>query len=551
MNMLRKKIVEENTDGEGRLFNFRPCLFAAFFLCFGIVFAYLHIGYGLSAWWSLSLLPVLILPYFLLRKKSAIVAGVGLTLAFFVGFVCYAGRASSFTATKFYNVEDATVYGRVTEISLYDGYSQLILDDVKLDGKSENGKLVAYLPATFAKNARCSDWVFLQGDLLTQIDLFGKNAVRAETFAADIRFRLDTDKDVYVSGHNFEPFAYIREVLQDRLRAGVTEEGGTVAFALLTGDTSGIEDGLLENMRVGGIAHIFAVSGLHIGTLFGVCVFLLSKWQRLNGNKGLKFVLTAAALLFYGGVCGYSESVVRAIVTCLVGYAFRLIGVKGDMLESLGLAAVLLLVINPVSLFCVGFQLSFAACLGIATLAKPLQVWLERAYRNTVLRNRPFETADYPVGYTRDGRGKVFAFLSVTVSAQAATAPILLNSFGYLSAWGLLLNGVFVPLVGGLFSLTLAFVAISCLLPAALSGVALWIPNVVWTVLLLVFEAVEFSVLFEGWRLNFATILSYYVLLLLCSDKLNLSQGCKFWLKLLFVFCFLLSFLTCAHAYIL
>ncbi len=534
-----------------RLFNFRPCLFAAFFLCFGIVFAYLHIGYGLSVWWSLSLLPTLVLPYFLLRKKSAIVAGVGLALAFFVGFFIYGARASAFTQTSFYNASDVTVYGRVVESGVLDGEGYLVLDSVAFDGKEEKGKLVAYLPASFSKNTRCSDWVYLRGDLQTRTRLFGKGAVSAENFAEDIRFVLNAETDAYVAGHTFDIFSLIRETLKDRLKNGMTEDAAGVAFGILTGNVKGMDGKLLKNIRVGGIAHIFAVSGLHIGTLFAVCVFLLSKCQRLNGAKFLKFILVAAVIFFYGGVCGYSESVMRAVVTCLVGYASTLIGVKRDMAESLGLAALVVLIINPISLFCVGFQLSFAACLGIATLAKPLQIWFERSYRRTVLKNRPFDADAYPVGHLRGVRGKVFSFLSVTVSAQAATTPILLNAFGYLSAWGLLLNCLFVPLVGGLFSLTIGFSFLACLLPSFCSGVVLWIPNVVWTALLLVFEAVEFSMLFEGWRLDFSTLLSYYTLLLLCSDKLNLSQDYKFWLKLLFLFCFLLAFLARAYVYII
>lgn len=540
--MLRKKIAATNSVGVERIFNFRPCLFVALFLCFGILFSYLNMRYGLSGWWSLAFLPAFVAPYFLLRKKSAIVAGLALAAAFFVGFACYGTRARDFLQTEFYNREPATIYGRVTEITFVNENYRLILDDVKINGKEAKGKLFAYLPMGEEESARCSDWVFLQGEVTTRTELFGKFAVSAEDFSEDIRYVLSAESHSFVAERSFDPFAYLRELLRERLTEGMTEDAGAVAYAIMCGDTTLIGEGLLENIRAGGIAHIFAVSGLHIGTLFAACLFVLSKIKVLDGRDGLKFFTVVFMLIFYGGVCGYSESVLRAVVTCLVGYGAKILGVKGDMLESLGLAALILLIVNPVSLFCVGFQLSFAACFGIAFLSKPLQIFFDRGYRSIVFRNRPFDAEAYPVGYMRETRGKIISFLSVTLSAQAATAPILLNAFGYLSAWGLLLNAVFVPLVGGLFSLTMAFCAIACFFPVACSGVLLWIPNLVWTTALLLFEAVEFSKLFEGLSLGFPVLLAYYSWLLCASDKINFTDGEKWWWKTLFFILFAVGF---------
>ena len=404
----------------------------------------------------------------------------------------------------------------------------LVLEDISIDGKGESGKLVAYLPTSSCENVRLSDLVFVRGRVQTQTDLFGKNATFAEYFADDIRFFVQAEK-ISVSGHKFELFSELKELLRSRLYDGMSEETAAVAFAILTGDSSGISDGLLENVRRGGVAHIFAVSGLHIGTLYALCIFLFDKWDFFKGKKFTSFSLVALVLLFYGGVCGYSESVLRAVIMCLSLYASKLIGVKRDMIESIAFAAILLLLVNPVSLFCVGFQLSFIACLGIGFLSKPIVVWLEKKFRLiTGLKS------EYPVGYTREERGKLFSFFGVTVGAQVSTTPILLNAYGYLSGWGFFLNAIFVPCVGFVFSVSLGCAFLACLLPSFCSSVILWLPNLLWTVALLIFHALEFPVIFSGVVLNGWFIFCYYFLLILLSGKFNLRRKEKIALILLF-----------------
>ena len=527
----------QNNDREGRFFNFRPCLFTALFLCLGIVFSDFALGYGVSVWWAAV---VLILPfvfYFVLRKKLALFAGVALALAFLIGVFSYGLKAADFTDTKFYNSYDSKAYGRIVKMTDNGETTLLVLDGVNIDGKTEKGKLIAYLPAASCENIRLSDWVFVYGRVLTKTELYGKNATYKEYFADDVRFYAN-GRGISLSGHTFDLFSAARELLKERLYTGMNADVAPVAFAILTGDTSGIDDGLLDNVRRGGIAHIFAVSGLHIGSLYGVGLFLFSKIEKLKNRKALKISLMSALLVLYGGLCGYSESVLRAVITCLVAYSSNLIGVKKDSLESLSLAVIILLLVNPVSLFCIGFQLSFASCYGIALLSKPLQTAFERGYRYVTKR-----TEEYPVSYARGTRGGIFSFLSVTVSAQVSTAPILLNAFGYLSIWSLLLNGIFVPCVGVLFSLTMGFGALVCLLPSVLCEILLFLPNLIWTIFLLAFEVGSFSVAFENVTIGFLGFVCYATTLIILYDKLNLKKRDKILFSALLFIAFLVAVL--------
>lgn len=537
--MEKEFVKTEYGKPSGRILNFRPCFFTAVFLALGIVFADLTIVYAVPKWWGI-VVPILTFgSYLLSRKRSVLVACAVLILAFTVGFFAYSEKATAFTSNP-YIKKKTSVYGRVVSSCLLSEHAQMILDGVTVDGGRVDGKICVLFPKDFFDVVNDSDYVFVDGEVKTDNALTGKEKVFPNQFAEDIRYVCFSYVSPRTVKRAFDPFAYFRERMERVLYASMTEDSASVAYAILTGETSGIDNGLLENVRAGGIAHVFAVSGLHVGTLFGVATFLISKSKRLKRKKWLRFTLVALFLALYGGVCGYSSSVLRSGITCLVGYATTLIGVKFDKIESLSLAGILLLLLNPVYLFCVGFQLTFTACYGIFFLAKPIQVWLERGYRSIF---HATTERDLPCNYSFGKREKLFSFLSVTLSAQCATAPILLNSFGYLSTWGFLLNCLFVPLFGTLYTCTFACVALSCLFPLSFASVLNYLPNLVWSSVLLVFEIVELSTILNGVVLSFSAFLAYYLCFLFCTDKFCLSKKWKGGFLMLFLACFVLSIL--------
>ena len=525
-------------DYDGKLFNFRPCLFVFLFLCLGIFYAFCVVAYGLSAWWTILLLPVFATAYFILRNKRTLIAVCFLALAFIVGGLSYSNKAQNYLALPALQGEFG-VHGRVVSAQYYEDRTQVILSDIKIDGVEYNGKLVAYLVGVDDEDIKVGDLIFTEGNVWTEIEL--SDGFGASFFADDIRYALRSERGVQVLSSKFTPFAFVREYLRKRLYSGMDEDTASLVFAILTGDSSGIESNLLENVRAGGIAHIFAVSGLHIGTLYGVCSTFAQRVKSLRKRKLLRAIAISALLVVYGAICGFRESVVRALLGCIVAEFCQLIGVKRDMTETLSIAGIFILLANPASLFCVGFQLSFLACFGIALLAKPIQVCLERIFRRVTKGKEGEENTKYPIGYSRGIRGKIFSFLSVTVSAQLATAPVLYSAFGYLSCWGLLLNCLLVPCVAMIFPITLAFCVVACLLPTVLSGVVLFFPNVLWTVIALVFQTLDFSFVLEGGATSLGVIIPYYGALLVLSDKFNLTPRRKTLGFLAFTLCCLVG----------
>ena len=534
--------------GKDKLFNFRPVFFTAVSICVGIVFCFLHIFYGVSLWWLL-LLVGLGIPFIFCSKKKLLKTAIAvavLILAFFVGFTCFGAQVRAYTNAAEY-VGEYTVRGTVEEKVVGKSYGYVVLSDISVEGKEEKFKLTAYLPRAFCDEVELFDEILLTGEITTSSTNAAADNFSAYAIRDGLKYQMKSVDSCVVVGHKFDLFGVIRVRMQKALYRGMDDEPASVVLAVLTGNTQGIEDGLLSNIRYGGIAHIFAVSGLHVGALFAFCMLLVTKTKLKKLPKIFRFLLVTIMLIFYGGVCGFSASVLRAIVLCLVGYAAKLIGVAIDKFETLGLAAIFVLLISPVELFCAGFQLSFLACLGIFLWGRPIEKWGYRVcdkIQNFVIerrkksKNTPLipENEEEKPGITFWGKVRQIAvsFIAVSLAAQIGTAPVLLQSFGYLSGWSLLLNFFFVPFISLVFSVLLLLVTVACVLPLSISHIILYLPNLVWSVVLLLFEGFDFSSFaIKDVTLNAGAFICYFGTLSFFTDKWNLALRQKRWFALI------------------
>ncbi len=457
-----------------------------------------------------------------------------LLVFFLLGNLSFSAQIDDFRSMTAYNKE-TTVRARVVDMTSYGEYYNVRFDRLTIDGNTSKATLSAYLPASFCENLRFSDVVLLTGYLSTDNEVFGEYGFRARDIRENRCYFLSNIESYTKVEETFDVFLLIRSRMQDVVYAGMEEGSAAVTMAVLTGDTSGIESNLYDNIRAGGIAHVFAVSGLHIGSLYAFCMLFMRKTGLRKLPKAARFFLTAAVLVLYTGVCGFTASSVRATVVCLVTYATVLLGVKNDFLQSLGISAILILLLTPTALFEVGFQLSFAACLGLALLTRPIQYAFTSAgkhiknfFLRIFLKQEP-KTSDENAPQSLFARlsRNIVSVLSVSLAAQIATAPILLKSFGYVSGWSLLLNVVFVPIISGIFAFLLVLVLFACVTPIAFSEGILYLPSALWQALLLVFEAFDFSTFAWTKELSDGAVVIYYVGWLFTTDKWNISARLK------------------------
>lgn len=552
MDKQRENCIEQPM---GRIVNFRPVFCIACFLILGILVGYLHIVEEEPIW--LPVLIVLILPFvggMLFHGKIRFVAYLVLFyFFFFIGLTSFSLAATNHRDVPTFNGE-FVVNGTVVEKNVQSYGGEVVLTNLSIDGERVAGKLTVRLyDGDFAAVDFC-DRITASMQVRTMNTIEGAYGFRAEAIANRELYFGDKPTWYRVDGVDFRLGAFLRGRLQNALYAGMSEENAAVAVAILIGNTSGMEEGLLENVRYGGVAHIFAVSGLHIGAAFAFCLML---FRRKRVPAPIRFLFITAILLLYGGVCGYSASVVRATVTCLVLYGCSLLGVKYDGLESLSLAACIVLLVYPTLLFGVGAQLSFGACLGIILLSRPLNrlmsgavygvaEWVKHTIVGVPKRPKPnmFKGNTLPKPLPWQAVDKVIGFLSVSIAAQLATAPILYLSFGYFSVASLLLNCLFVPLITLGFSPLLFFAMVGAVLPYDILTIWFYLPNLLLGVSTLLFHILDFSSgVIRGLQLLPQSVICYYAALIFFADKINLSKWQKRAVAATFAVCGIITLL--------
>lgn len=246
--------------------------------------------------------------------------------------------------------------------------------------------------------------------------------------------------DVRVGGHRRgvvqAAVVAVRGHVRRQVRRYVPSNGGrAVLQALLLGDRSRVTDAQRERFAQTGLLHLLAVSGLHVflvGMVFYVLLRPLLMRVRLRwwGVEATRAALTVVVLGLYMLLTGGRPSVVRAVLMATLLIGGILFQRSTHSLNTLGLAALILMAVRPTALFDVGFQLSMAAVAGIVTLNPRLLEMVPPRYRNAPAPEWLVSTA------------------TVSAAAILGTAPVLLYHFGWVSAAGLLLNITGIPCTG-------------------------------------------------------------------------------------------------------
>ncbi len=222
-----------------------------------------------------------------------------------------------------------------------------------------------------------------------------------------------------------------------------------VIQALLLGQRDDISESTYENYKNAGAVHILAVSGLHVGILLLLLQFLLTPLERLPKGKTLKLVLIVLLLWTYAFVAGLSPSIVRAVTMfSFLAYSMSL-NRPTNSFNIIALSMLSILLVKPLFLFQVGFQMSYAAVLAIVWIYPKLQrFWFPE---NIVIR-------------------KTWQLLSVSVAAQLGVLPISLFHFHQFPALFFVSNLLIIPFLGLILGLGILVItlALTNLLPVFL-----------------------------------------------------------------------------------
>lgn len=207
---------------------------------------------------------------------------------------------------------------------------------------------------------------------------------------------------------------------------GFTDDEKAILSALTLGYQDTLSDDLKQSFRATGTVHVLSVSGLHVGIIYGVIIFLLGFVKRTSRYHWIKPMLVILLLWLYAFVTGLPPSVIRASTMLTVFCIGEIFDRKGNSLNNLFIAAFLMLLYNPFQLFDIGFQLSCLSVLSILVLHPLLITWWKP-------QNRFIFT--------------LWSLLAISLSAQLATFPLCMYYFGTFPTYFFLTNLLIVPLV--------------------------------------------------------------------------------------------------------
>lgn len=226
-------------------------------------------------------------------------------------------------------------------------------------------------------------------------------------------------------------------------RLGLAPDAEALTLAVAAGDRSALRTELREAYARSGVAHLLAVSGLHVGIVFALANLLLRWLVLLRRGHRLRNLLVVAVVWLYTAVAGFPPSAVRAAAMFSVLQFAWLSGSTYVGLNALSATAFVMLVCHPPYLFDLGFRLSFTAVAAILAWSVPL-------YARLRIRRHPRSRSAAVAVRAAD---LLLGTLSVGVAASVATAPLLLRTFGYVSFAGVVVTPVVLVaawlLVGG------------------------------------------------------------------------------------------------------
>ncbi|MCQ2556239.1 MAG: ComEC/Rec2 family competence protein, partial [Clostridia bacterium] len=379
---------------------------------------------------------------------------------------------------------------------LQDTQLTIYADNCQFDGNSIAGKLVVYitdLNSNF-EDIKVGSIIQFKPNNLKDTDLFKYDTPNASYFYKNIKYTASTyTSNLAVVGEDVKFAEQIKQYIKTNLSNGLSETNVDLAYSALFGDKDTLSDTKYDAFKASGIAHLLAVSGLHVGIIVAILNFVLKKCKI---KDWIRLIIVAVILGFYMYICNFTISVVRASIMSVCLLLAPLVFREYDSLSAIGLAGIVVFLINPLCAFDVGMLLSFSCVSGIILLNRSI---------NGVLSKTKIPSA-------------ISSSLSISTSTLVSIMFVMALYFKTLNLISLLANIVLIPLF------TIGFVA-----TFVLSIVSLALPFVTYALVPInyLFEFISVCSQFLG-NLPFASfttasvsyisVIPYFVLLLILSN---------------------------------
>ena len=437
-----------------KLLSYHPLHFLVF-LIIGIViqfyinlwqFGFLNLGITVAV--------ILILLFiFTVFKKYFVFTFLSLTLWLFIGIGSVYIQEVINYSNYFENQKKVNaiylvkVYQVLKPGNYYDKYK---VEIIQVDSLMSRGKFLLNIQKDSIENQlQVDDVLALKPELKELIpslnphqfnykDYLAKQGIRHQAFINNQQYIPVKNHKVTLLGLS----AKFRRIIQQSLKNyHFSKNEFGVINALLLGQRQDISKELINDYANAGAIHILAVSGLHIGIILLILSWIFKPLKKLSRGKFIKLFLIVLLLWIFAFIAGLSASVVRAVTMFTFVAIGNVSNRKSNIYFSLITSMFFLLLVKPMFLFDVGFQLSYLAVFGI--------VWLQPKLYN--LWNPKLKIID-----------KFWQLVTVSLAAQTIILPVSLYYFHQFPSLFIISNVVIIPflgiiLMGGILVIVLAF----------------------------------------------------------------------------------------------
>ena len=295
--------------------------------------------------------------------------------------------------------------------------------------------------------------------------------------------------------------------------AGLSGQQLAVVAAMTIGDKSRLTAATKDMFSAAGTSHLLALSGTHLAILYAVLSLLLRDFPFLLGRGRLLVCEFISLSLVWGYVwlVGLSPSVVRAAMMITVLSLARMAGRGHSPVNTLSLAALLMVSVDAMSVFDVSFQLSFLSVLSIVTLVPLFDGWLAALFPSDRIHETFSRRQSPAVRY-------LLMSTMASLAAQIGTAPLVLYHFGVCSFCSVVANWMAIPLTTVILYLSLGFfLAVVLPTPASVGAFLSAMLTLSVSLLMRIHEAIAslpFAMV-SGARVNLLQVILMYVVIIL------------------------------------
>lgn len=343
---------------------------------------------------------------------------------------------------------EVNVSGRVTNIKIYNSVYVLQLDKVKIEDTktSFDLELVVF--------ARGNNFNIVTGNTITgsvDISTILNSSQNMYYIANNLRYKATSNLE-QISSDNSVGWKYvIKHKVKDNLEKFLNPTNADIAYSIIFGEKENMSNDTYKVFSYSGIAHILAVSGLHIGFLV---TMLLLIFKLFKFNQHISNGVMIAILFCYASLCDFTPSVTRAIIMSIVLIIAKTYSFQYDGLNSISVAGLSILLFSPLSIYLVGFQLSFLCVFSILVFAN--------SFTNQFVKMKVPK--------------KIANSVAISLAVNIGVACVMLQNFKQLSLISILSNMVVLPIFSICFSTMFLVLFLGLLIPVV--NYLLIVPNV-------------------------------------------------------------------------